>query len=34
TWLSVMDSDPAERWLRSRIETFMSERREAPALAG
>lgn len=34
TWLSVMDSDPAERWLRSRIEAFMSERREAPALAG
>ncbi|SDX11297.1 transcriptional regulator, LysR family [Pseudomonas syringae] len=34
TWLSVMDSDPAERWLRSRIEEFMGERREAPALAG
>ncbi|MCF5646135.1 LysR family transcriptional regulator [Pseudomonas syringae] len=33
TWLSVMDSDPAERWLRSRIEEFMGERREAPALA-
>lgn len=34
TWLSVMDSDPAERWLRSRIEEFMGERQEAPALAG
>ncbi|AHG40747.1 LysR family transcriptional regulator [Pseudomonas syringae CC1557] len=33
TWLSVMDNDPAERWLRSRIEEFMGERREAPALA-
>ncbi len=33
TWLSVMDSDPAERWLRSRIEAFMGERQEAPALA-
>lgn len=26
TWLSVMDSDPAERWLRERIEAFMGER--------
>ncbi|KPB88420.1 LysR family transcriptional regulator [Pseudomonas syringae pv. maculicola] len=34
TWLSVMDSDPAERWLRSRIEEFMGGRQEAPALAG
>ncbi|MBA1231775.1 LysR family transcriptional regulator [Pseudomonas viridiflava] len=34
TWLSVMDNDPAERWLRSRIEAFMGERREAPALVG
>ncbi|PBQ14659.1 LysR family transcriptional regulator [Pseudomonas congelans] len=34
TWLSVMDSDPAELWLRSRIEAFMGERQEAPALAG
>ncbi|WP_415915406.1 LysR substrate-binding domain-containing protein [Pseudomonas amygdali] len=34
TWLSVMDSDPAERRLRSRIEEFMGERQEAPALAG
>ncbi|MBP1139962.1 LysR substrate-binding domain-containing protein [Pseudomonas syringae] len=34
TWLSVMDSDPAERWLRSRIEEFMGEGQEAPALAG
>ncbi|RMU21981.1 LysR family transcriptional regulator, partial [Pseudomonas savastanoi] len=30
TWLSVMDSDPAERWLRSRIEEFMGGRQEAP----
>ncbi|EFW79773.1 LysR family transcriptional regulator [Pseudomonas savastanoi pv. glycinea] len=34
TWLRVMDSDPAERWLRSRIEEFMGGRQEAPALAG
>ncbi|TDV50274.1 LysR family transcriptional regulator [Pseudomonas graminis] len=26
TWLSVMDSDPAERWLRSRIEHVMGQR--------
>ncbi|KQQ56182.1 LysR family transcriptional regulator [Pseudomonas sp. Leaf127] len=26
TWLSVMDNDPAERWLRERIEAFMGER--------
>ncbi|NUT74680.1 LysR family transcriptional regulator [Pseudomonas sp. C1C7] len=25
-WLSHVDSDPAERWLRSRIETYMGER--------
>jgi LysR family transcriptional activator of mexEF-oprN operon len=25
-WLSVMDSDPAERWLRSRIEQVMGKR--------
>jgi LysR family transcriptional activator of mexEF-oprN operon len=25
-WLSHVDSDPAERWLRSRLEQFMSER--------
>jgi LysR family transcriptional activator of mexEF-oprN operon len=24
-WLSHVDTDPAERWLRSRLETFMSE---------
>jgi len=24
-WLSVMDTDPAERWLRSRLETFMGD---------
>ncbi|RMM96640.1 LysR family transcriptional regulator, partial [Pseudomonas savastanoi] len=29
TWLRVMDSDPAERWLRSRIEEFMGGRQEA-----
>ncbi|BAP45900.1 LysR substrate-binding domain-containing protein [Pseudomonas sp. 21LCFQ02] len=26
SWLSVMDNDPAERWLRERIEAFMGER--------
>ncbi|MNI43922.1 Nodulation protein D 2 [compost metagenome] len=25
-WLSHVDSDPAERWLRSRLEAFMGER--------
>ncbi|WNW09761.1 LysR substrate-binding domain-containing protein [Pseudomonas sp. DTU_2021_1001937_2_SI_NGA_ILE_001] len=30
TWLSVMDSDPAERWLRERIEAFMGEQRDKP----
>jgi LysR family transcriptional activator of mexEF-oprN operon len=25
-WLSIMDTDPAERWLRARLETFMGER--------
>jgi LysR family transcriptional activator of mexEF-oprN operon len=25
-WLSHVDNDPAERWLRSRLEAFMSER--------
>jgi LysR family transcriptional activator of mexEF-oprN operon len=25
-WLSIMDTDPAERWLRSRLEAFMSDR--------
>ncbi|GFM50198.1 LysR substrate-binding domain-containing protein [Pseudomonas capsici] len=34
TWLSVMDSDPAERWLRSRIEEFMGEHRTVPTLEG
>ncbi|EIK97297.1 LysR family transcriptional regulator [Pseudomonas sp. M47T1] len=24
-WLSVMDTDPGERWLRSRLEAFMSD---------
>lgn len=32
TWLSVMDNDPAERWLRGRIEAFMGERQAVPAL--
>ena len=25
-WLSIMDTDPAERWLRSRLESFMGDR--------
>lgn len=25
-WLSIMDTDPAERWLRSRLEAFMGDR--------
>jgi LysR family transcriptional activator of mexEF-oprN operon len=25
-WLSHADSDPAERWLRSRLESFMGQR--------
>ncbi|MGI4837192.1 MAG: LysR substrate-binding domain-containing protein [Janthinobacterium lividum] len=25
-WLSVMDTDPAERWLRSRLEMYMGDR--------
>jgi LysR family transcriptional activator of mexEF-oprN operon len=25
-WLSIMDTDPAERWLRSRLEACMSDR--------
>jgi len=25
-WLSHADTDPAERWLRSRLESFMGER--------
>lgn len=29
-WLSHVDSDPAERWLRSRLEAFMSERATFP----
>lgn len=32
TWLSVMDNDPAERWLRGRIEAFMGEQQGVPAL--
>jgi LysR family transcriptional activator of mexEF-oprN operon len=30
-WLSHVDSDPAERWLRSRLEQFMSERPLTPS---
>ncbi|NBA94375.1 LysR family transcriptional regulator [Pseudomonas sp. R5(2019)] len=26
-WLSILDTDPAERWLRSRLEALMSDRR-------
>jgi LysR family transcriptional activator of mexEF-oprN operon len=33
TWLSVMDNDPAERWLRGRIEAFMGEQQGLPALS-
>ena len=29
-WLSHVDTDPAERWLRSRLEAFMSERPVLP----
>jgi LysR family transcriptional activator of mexEF-oprN operon len=29
-WLSHVDTDPAERWLRSRLEAFMSERAVLP----
>jgi LysR family transcriptional activator of mexEF-oprN operon len=25
-WLSLSDTDPAERWLRGRLEAFMSDR--------
>jgi LysR family transcriptional activator of mexEF-oprN operon len=25
-WLSHVDTDPAERWMRSRLEAFMSDR--------
>jgi LysR family transcriptional activator of mexEF-oprN operon len=28
-WLSTTDSDPAERWLRSRLEHYMGGLREA-----
>ncbi|WP_017903376.1 LysR family transcriptional regulator [Pseudomonas asplenii] len=31
-WLGIVDTDPAERWLRSRLEKFMSDRLP-PALA-
>lgn len=29
-WLSHVDTDPAERWLRSRLEAFMNERAVSP----
>jgi LysR family transcriptional activator of mexEF-oprN operon len=33
TWLSIMDTDPAERWLRKRLEEFMGDRdRVSPIL--
>lgn len=32
-WLSHVDTDPAERWLRSRLEAFMSDRDVAPPKA-
>ncbi|WP_397448765.1 LysR substrate-binding domain-containing protein [Pseudomonas sp. NA-150] len=32
-WLSLTDNDPAERWMRGRLETFMSDRLMAPAAA-
>jgi LysR family transcriptional activator of mexEF-oprN operon len=25
-WLGISDTDPSERWLRSRLELFMSDR--------
>jgi LysR family transcriptional activator of mexEF-oprN operon len=28
-WLSMLDTDPAERWLRKRLEQFMSDARFA-----
>jgi len=34
-WLSINDTDPAERWLRSRLESFMSNmQQETPVTAG
>lgn len=30
TWLSVTDSDPAERWLREKLERYMSDRATLP----
>lgn len=32
-WLSISDTDPAERWLRSRLESFMSDRPQKPVAA-
>ena len=32
-WLSHVDTDPAERWMRSRLEAFMSERDMLPVVA-
>lgn len=30
-WLAILDTDPAERWLRSRLEHFMGERSVMPS---
>jgi len=30
-WLSINDTDPAERWLRARLESFMSDRPKNPS---
>ncbi len=30
SWLSVMDSDPAERWLRRKVEHVMGTRKGSP----
>ena len=32
-WLSVMDTDPAERWLRKRLEQFMGDHSTIPPVA-
>ncbi|HEY0285573.1 MAG TPA: LysR family transcriptional regulator [Pseudomonas sp.] len=31
-WLSVMDTDPAERWLRKKLELFMGDHSEIPSV--
>jgi len=30
TWLSVMDTDPAERWLRKKLEEYMGDHNAIP----